>query len=75
MAEEKQELTVRDICKMYDVTRATVYNWRKKGLPFYKLDGNGLSDPTRHGLEEIVSFVREKIGREPINKIYLSNPV
>lgn len=79
MPEPKTELTTLDICKMYDVTRTTVYNWRKgkktkegngPGLPFYKLGGNGLSDPTRYAADKVIEFVREQYGREPINQIY-----
>lgn len=70
MAEPKSELTTLDICKMYDVTRTTIYNWRKKGLPFYKLGGNGLSDPTRYALDKVHTFVKKTTGRDPVNQIY-----
>jgi len=70
MPEPKVELTTLDICKMYGVTRTSVYNWRKKGLEYYKLGGNGLSDPTRYALDRVVSFVKETTGRDPINQIF-----
>jgi hypothetical protein len=70
MAEPKAELTTLDICKMYDVTRTSVYNWRKKGLPYYKLGGNGLSDPTRYALDKVTAFVKELTGRDVVNPIY-----
>lgn len=70
MAEPKTELTTLDICKMYDVTRTSVYNWRKKGLPYYKLGGNGLSDPTRYSLEAVTAFVKNLTGRDVVNQIY-----
>jgi len=69
MAEPKTELTTLDLCKMFGVTRTTIYNWRRKGLPYYKLGGNGLSDPTRYELDASVAFAKE-IGREPINTIF-----
>jgi len=69
MAEPKQELTTMDLCKMFGVTRTTIYNWRKKGMPYYKLGGNGLSDPTRYSLLSSVDFAKG-IGRDPINTIF-----
>ncbi len=79
MPEPKTELTTLDLCKMFGVTRTTIYNWRKpkskdgkvvrEALPYYKLGGNGLSDPTRYALEAVTAFAKG-IGRSPINQIF-----
>jgi excisionase family DNA binding protein len=31
-----QYITVQDIMKLYKVTKTTVYNWIKQGMPYYK---------------------------------------
>lgn len=59
MPELKQELTNRDLKKMFGVTKTSIYNWRKQGLEFYKLGGNGLSDPVRYRLEDVRRFAHE----------------
>ena len=80
MAELKQELTNRDLKIMLNVTRTTIYYWRKnkknkkgetvrEGLKHYKLSGNGLSDPVRYRLEDVLEFCK-KNGKEVVNPIY-----
>lgn len=32
-------LTVEDLMKRFKVTRATIYNWIRKGLPSAKIEG------------------------------------
>lgn len=59
MAEEKKELTTRDMAKMFDVSRQSIFNWRRKKedpLKYYKLSGNGLHDPTRYRLKDAREF-------------------
>lgn len=59
MAKEKLELTTRDMAKMFDVSRQTIFNWRRKEadpLLYYKLSGNGLHDPTRYNLNDAKKF-------------------
>lgn len=59
MADEKTELTTRDMAKMFDVSRQTIFNWRNKEsdpLKYYKLSGNGLHDPTRYRLDDAREF-------------------
>jgi len=59
---------------MFDVTRQSIFNWRKKEqacLPFYKLGGNGLSDPTRYSLDAVRKFA-EASGKVIVNDIYLA---
>lgn len=71
MAELKRELTTLDLCKMFSVSRQSIFNWRKKGLEYYKLGGNGLSDPTRYSLEAVKKFAEEQ--NKPIsNEIYMA---
>lgn len=82
MAELKQVLTNRDMKSMFDITKTTIYNWRrdvtdeegnvtKKGLPFFKLAGNGLSDPVRYRLADVEQFCKDT-GRAIINPVFLS---
>ena len=30
-------LTGKDICRIYDITWRTLYNWRDRGLPYVKM--------------------------------------
>lgn len=46
-------LTIEDVSEMLQVTRTTVYNLKKKGLPFIKLGKN-----IRFDQEEVVDWVR-----------------
>ncbi len=71
MAELKRELTTMDLCKMFDVSRQSIFNWRKKGLKYYKLGGNGLSDPTRYALDTVKKFA-ETEGKIIVNEIFLA---
>lgn len=76
MAELKKELTTMDLCKMFDVSRQSIFNWRRRGedsskvlLEYYKLGGNGLSDPTRYNLETVRKFASDT-GRIIVNEIF-----
>jgi excisionase family DNA binding protein len=51
-------LTVEDVAEMLQVTRTTIYNLKKKGLPFIKLGKN-----IRFDQEEVVKWVKTN-GRE-----------
>lgn len=31
-------ITIKEVMKTYQVSRPTVQNWMKKGLPFYKIE-------------------------------------
>jgi excisionase family DNA binding protein len=33
-------LTVQDMMELFEVDRSTIYEWRKAGLPYYKLGGS-----------------------------------
>ena len=82
MAELKKELTNRDLKQMFDITKTTIYNWRRditdtngnmisKGLKFFKLAGNGLNDPVRYRLSDVEQFCKDT-GKAIINPVYLS---
>ena len=76
MATLKTELTTMDLTKMFDVSRQSIFNWRKNEegrptpLPYYKLGGNGLSDPTRYNLEAVKKWANES-GRILVNEIFV----
>ena len=40
MGSDIKFLTVEDVAEMLQVTRTTIYNLKKKGLPFIKLGKN-----------------------------------
>jgi len=46
-------LTIEDVSEMLQVTRTTVYNLKKQGLPFIKIGKN-----IRFDQEEVVKWVR-----------------
>lgn len=54
MASEVKFLTIDDVSEMLQVTRSTVYNLKKKGLPFIKLGKN-----IRFDQDEVINWVRE----------------
>lgn len=70
MAELKQELTNKDLKLMFNVSKMTIYNWRKKGLKYFMISGNGLNDPVRYKLQDVEEFAKET-GREIVNPIYV----
>ena len=45
-------LTIEDVADMLQVTRMTIYNLKKKGLPYIKLGKN-----IRFSQEEVVNWV------------------
>ncbi len=53
MAADIKFLTIEDVSEMLQVTRTTVYNLKKQGLPFIKLGENISFDQ-----EEVVKWVR-----------------
>jgi excisionase family DNA binding protein len=52
LASEVKFLTIEDVADMLQVTRTTVYNLKKKGLPFIKLGKN-----IRFSQEEVINWV------------------
>lgn len=53
MSSEIKFLTVEDVAEMLQVTRTTIYNLKKKGLPFIKLGKN-----IRFDEDQVVEWVR-----------------
>lgn len=53
MSSDIKFLTVEDVAEMLQVTRTTIYNLKKKGLPFIKLGKN-----IRFDENEVVQWVR-----------------
>ncbi len=47
-------LTIEDVADMLQVTRTTVYNLKKKGLPFIKIGKN-----IRFSQEEVINWVMD----------------
>lgn len=55
MSSEIKFLTIEDIAEMLQVTRTTIYNLKKRGLPFIKLGKN-----VRFDKDEVVEWVRSQ---------------
>ena len=53
MSSDIKFLTVEDVAEMLQVTRTTIYNLKKKGLPFIKLGKN-----IRFDQDEVVEWVK-----------------
>lgn len=53
-------LTVKDLQELFGVDRTTIYDWRKSGLPYYKLGGS-----VRFKEEEVLQWVEnQKVNEE-----------
>ena len=52
MRSDVKFLTIEDVADMLQVTRTTVYNLKKKGLPFIKIGKN-----IRFSQEEVINWV------------------
>lgn len=52
MASDIKFLTIEDVAEMLQVTRTTIYNLKKKGLPFIKLGKN-----IRFNQDEVIDWV------------------
>ncbi len=46
-------LTIEDVSEMLQVTRSTIYNLKKRGLPFIKL-----GKTIRFDQEEVISWIK-----------------
>jgi len=54
MGSDVKFLTIEDVADMLQVTRTTVYNLKKKGLPFIKIGKN-----IRFSQEEVINWVMD----------------
>ncbi len=63
MSSEIKFLTVEDVAEMLQVTRTTIYNLKKKGLPFIKLGKN-----IRFDQDEVVQWVKSNTQTETSEK-------
>lgn len=52
MAADVKFLTIEDVAEMLQVTRTTIYNLKKKGLPFIKLGKN-----IRFNQDEVIDWI------------------
>ena len=52
MSSDVKFLTIEDVADMLQVTRTTVYNLKKKGLPFIKIGKN-----IRFNQEDVINWV------------------
>lgn len=55
-------LTVEDVSEMLQVSRITIYNLKKKGMPFIKIGKN-----IRFDQQEVLDWIRENNKREAEN--------
>lgn len=62
MGSDIKFLTVEDVAEMLQVTRTTIYNLKKKGLPFIKLGKN-----IRFDEEAVVEWVKSNTVTETEN--------
>ena len=62
MPSEVKFLTIEQVAEMLQVTRATIYNLQKKGLPFIKLGKN-----VRYDQEDVINWVKSKQAPAPEN--------
>jgi hypothetical protein len=60
-------LTTADVCYLYGVTTMTVWNWRKKGMPYRKLSAGKFSKrhPIRFNLYKIANWLVQDLDRWP----------
>ena len=56
-------LTVEDVSEMLQVSRITIYNLKKKGMPFIKIGKN-----IRFDQQEVLDWIRENNKREVENQ-------
>jgi excisionase family DNA binding protein len=54
MSSDVKFLTIEDVADMLQVTRTTVYNLKKKGLPFIKIGKN-----IRFSQEDVINWVMD----------------
>lgn len=71
MARLRQTLTTQDLVDMFCVCRATIYNWRDKGLPFYHLNGDGIKDPVRYKRDQVLDWAKTH-DKDVVNDIYIT---
>jgi len=63
-------LTIRQVCRMFDITTMTVYHWvRKLGLPKQVL-GGGRNPPVRYDEGQLLAWGKA-IGESVVNPDYL----
>jgi excisionase family DNA binding protein len=55
VSSEIKFLTIEDMAEMLQVTRTTIYNLKKKGLPFIKLGKN-----VRFVQDEVIEWVKSQ---------------
>lgn len=55
MSSEVKFLTIEQVAEMLQVTKMTIYNFQKKGLPFIKLGKN-----VRFDKDDVIEWVNSK---------------
>jgi excisionase family DNA binding protein len=55
MSAEVKFLTIEQVAEMLQVTKMTIYNFQKKGLPFIKLGKN-----VRFDKDDVIEWVNSK---------------
>lgn len=62
MEKKKAKYSAAEICRMFDVTKTTLFKWEKEGkLPKVKKDWRGWRVFTDDNIKEIRSIIQEKI--------------
>lgn len=54
---KKELLTTIELAEVLNISRQTIFRWRKEGMPFYKI-----SKSVRFDLEEIREWLQTKKG-------------
>ena len=56
--ESMRYMSVKAVCKKFQIHRATLHRWIKKGLPVYKIGYRVLVDPNK-----VVAFLKKEAGK------------
>ena len=63
-------ITIRQVCRMFDITTMTVYHWvRKLGLPKQVMNG-GRNPPVRYDEGQLLAWGKA-VGKSVVNPLHL----
>lgn len=64
---EKKYLSTKQLLELFPITKQTVYNWRKEGMPFYGTEGSG--NPKFYIEEEVIAWLASRDNTAKVKEV------
>lgn len=68
---KRKYINTTELCVLFPISKQTVYNWRKEGMPFYGTEGMG--NPKFYIESEVIAWLATRDNTAKVEEVIQSN--